>query len=66
MVDANSDDAVVLWPPELLLNTDPVSSSHSESMRDERRPVDDDDELRLDADDRLAMRPKARIAVPVF
>lgn len=34
-------------------------------MRDERRPVDDDDELRRD-DDKLAMRPNARMAVPVF
>lgn len=51
---------------EPLLNTEPCSSSHSESIRDVRRPVDDDDELRREADDKLAIRPKARMAVPVF
>jgi hypothetical protein len=53
-------------PPDEPLKTEPCSSSHSESIRDERRPVDDDDELRREADDRLAIRPRARIAVPVF
>lgn len=61
---ANKLDEVAL-ECELLLKTDPLSSSHSESMRDDRRPDDDEDELRRE-EDKLAMRPKARIAVPVF
>lgn len=45
-------------------NTEPfVSSSHNESMRDDRRPLDD---AELRRDDRLAILPSARMAVPVF
>lgn len=62
LAGASSVDVVL----GLVLNTEPLSSSQSESMRDERLPVEDDDELRRDADDRLAMRPNARMAVPVF
>ena len=62
LAGAKSDDVVL----GLLLNTEPLSSSHSESMRDERLPFEDDDELRRDAEDKLAIRPNALMAVPVF
>ena len=70
LVGAVRDDVAInireLEPGRTPPNTEPCSSSHSESIRDERRPDEDEDELRRDAEDKLAIRPRARMAVPVF
>ena len=60
--DAGSSlvDLGLLDPPK----TESVSSQ-TESIREDRRPVDEDEELRRD-DDRLAIRPRALMALPVF